>query len=396
MSKLVETIERLNESVEEFTKDTGRKVAGLEQSTKDADRKAAGLEDRIERMEALSDRPNFAGGNAADIEHKALDSYLRTGDDKHFREFKSWTAGAVDGSNAVPEEISNQMLLQILQMSPLREHARILQASTGDFKFLVADDAQVASWGAEATTRSVTSTAYINSVTPTGGEQWVTIQASNWFVEDANFNVARFVIDEAVRQFAAAESEAFCTGSGSNRPTGLTNGATSSSDDQSSPLRAFGTFQHVASGDAATLGGDMLSSPQGDIVEILSNTVAAIRAGYLANAKWYMNPGTKANLIQKRDLHGRPIVESGLMGDPDRLLGYPIIVAEHLPAIGSNTLPIWFGDMFSGYTIVDRTGLRIIVDQVTNRGHTIWYISRRVYGAPADTAALKAVKIATS
>jgi len=171
MSKLVETIERLNESVEEFTKDTGRKVAGLEQSTKDADRKAAGLEDRIERMEALSDRPNFAGGNAADIEHKALDSYLRTGDDKHFREFKSWTAGAVDGSNAVPEEISNQMLLQILQMSPLREHARILQASTGDFKFLVADDAQVASWGAEATTRSVTSTAYINSVTPTGGEQ---------------------------------------------------------------------------------------------------------------------------------------------------------------------------------------------------------------------------------
>jgi len=216
------------------------------------------------------------------------------------------------------------------------------------------------------------------------------------FVEDANFNVARFVIDEAVRQFAAAESEAFCTGSGSNRPTGLTNGATSASGDQSSPLRAFGTFQHVASGTAATLGGDMLSSPQGDIVSILSNTVAALRAGYLANSKWFMNPSVKANLIQKRDLNGRPIVESGLMGDPDRLLGYPIVVAEHLPAIGADALPIWFGDMLSGYTIVDRTGLRIIVDQVTNRGHTIWYISRRVYGAPADTAALKAVKIATS
>ena len=75
---------------------------------------------------------------------------------------------------------------------------------------------------------------------------------------------------------------------------------------------------------------------------------------------------------------------------------YPIVVAEHLPAIGTDTLPIWFGDMRSAYTIVDRTGLNIIVDQVTTRGHTIWYISRRVYGSPADTAALKAVKVATS
>ena len=125
-------------------------------------------------------------------------------------------------------------------------------------------------------------------------------------------------------------------------------------------------------------------------------TVAALRAGYLGNAKWFMNPATKAALIQKRDLDGRPIVESGLMGDPDRILGYPIVIAEHLPAVGSNTLPIWFGDMYAGYTIADRVGLNVIVDQVTVRGHTIWYVSRRVYGAPADTNALKAVKCAAS
>ena len=79
------------------------------------------------------------------------------------------------------------------------------------------------------------------------------------------------------------------------------------------------------------------------------DTVAALRAGYLANSAWYMNPSVKAAIIKKRDSTGRPLIESGLMGDPDRLLGYPIRIAEHLAAIAANSLPIWFGDMGGGY-----------------------------------------------
>ena len=55
-----------------------------------------------------------------------------------------------------------------------------------------------------------------------------------------------------------------------------------------------------------------------------------------------------------------------------------------------------FGDMSAGYLVADRVGIKVIVDQVTTRGHTLWYISRRVYGAPLDTAGLKTLKIATS
>ncbi len=97
-----------------------------------------------------------------------------------------------------------------------------------------------------------------------------------------------------------------------------------------------------------------------------------------------------------RDANGRQLIESGLMGDPDRLLGYPIRVAEHVASIGSNTLPIWFGDMNAGYLVVDRGDLVIVRDEVTTYGHIYFYIGRRVYGAKLDTNALKAVKIATS
>lgn len=52
--------------------------------------------------------------------------------------------------------------------------------------------------------------------------------------------------------------------------------------------------------------------------------------------------------------------------------------------------------MAAGYVIADRVGLKINVDQVTTRGHMIYYISRRVYGSPSDTNALKAIKCAFS
>jgi HK97 family phage major capsid protein len=59
MSKLTETIERIGTGVETFTADADRKIVGLEQFSKDADRKMGGLKDRIERMEALGDRPQM-------------------------------------------------------------------------------------------------------------------------------------------------------------------------------------------------------------------------------------------------------------------------------------------------------------------------------------------------
>lgn len=334
-------------------------------------------------------------GPGSQREWKDLDRALRTGK----LESKAWQAGAVDGSNAVPEVIHNEMYVQLVQRSPIRQEANVVRASSGDFKVVVADDAQAGGWSSETGTRNATANAYLNSVTIPIAEQYALVQMYNHFREDAQFDMAKFVVNEAYRQFAAGEASAFVSGTGSNQPKGFAYAATSAIVDGSgvSPERGFGVFQHIASGYAATLGGDMLSSPQGDIVATLSNTVAALRTGYLPNAKWFMNPGTKATLIQMRDLDGRPIIESGLMGNPDKILGYPIVVAEHMPAIDTNALPIAFGDMRSAYTVADHTaGLRVIVDEVTTKGMVSYYIYRRVGGAPTDTNALKFVKCATS
>lgn len=367
-------------------------------------------EDQVSELKAdLADMkervytPAFNGGPSADSvpseEKLAFDAYLRTGDKGALLEVgaaKAWSATTGDAANAVPKEIAKQVERLILQQSPIRQFSKVVKAESGDYRHLVSNDDMGASWSSEAATRTETTTPTLESVEPTGGELYAVVKVSRWFLEDSTFDAAEFIISEAARQFAVAESTAFITGDGTNRPTGFANGATSSSGDQDSPQRAFGTYQHIASGVAGDLPGDMLTSPQGDPVAVFADVVAATRAGYLPNSAWYMNPSVKAAIIKKRDLNGRQLIESGLMGDPDRLLGYPIRIAERLASIGSDTLPIWFGDMSAGYLVVDRGDLIIIRDEFSVYGHVFFYLARRVYGNPCDTNSLTAIKIATS
>ena len=79
-------------------------------------------------------------------------------------------------------------------------------------------------------------------------------------------------------------------------------------------------------------------------------------------------------------------------GEPARLLGYPVEIDEAMPDIGSDTTPIGFGNWRRGYAIVDRPGMKLIRDNVTKKGWTKLYFSKRVGGAPMDTNAIKFLK----
>ena len=385
--QVLEVLEDLGKDWKQFKADHNSQVSEIK----------ADLVDIKERVYT----PGFNGGPSAGAvpseEQKAFDVFLRTGDKGALIEAKAWSATTGDAANAVPQQIAEQVERLILQQSPIRRYAKVVKATSGDYRHLVSNDDMGASWSSESATRSETATPTLEKVEPTGGELFAVVKVSRWFLEDATFDPGNFIISEAARQFAVAESTAFVSGNGTNRPTGFANGATSATADQgASPERAFGTYQHIASGVAADLPGDMLSSPQGDPAAVFVDTVAATRAGYLPNSAWYMNPSVKAAIIKKRDLNGRQLIESGLMGDPDRLLGYPIRIAEHLAAIAANSLPIWFGDMGAGYLVVDRGDLIIIRDEITTYGHVFFYLARRVYGYPCDTNSLTALKIATS
>ena len=69
-----------------------------------------------------------------------------------------------------------------------------------------------------------------------------------------------------------------------------------------------------------------------------------------------------------------------------------------MPSIGANTYPILFGDFKQAYMIVDRTGLTIMRDELTQAasGTIRFYGFKRTGGQVIKPEAIKKLKIATS
>jgi HK97 family phage major capsid protein len=57
--------------------------------------------------------------------------------------------------------------------------------------------------------------------------------------------------------------------------------------------------------------------------------------------------------------------------------------------VGSAKFPVAFGDFRRGYVLVDRVGLRITRDNVTNVGFVRFYIRRREGGIVLNNDAIK-------
>jgi len=133
--------------------------------------------------------------------------------------------------------------------------------------------------------------------------------------------------------------------------------------------------------------------------DALHDTLTALRPAYRKGdgVAWIMNSAT-ANVIRKmKDGQGNYLwTQSIVMGQPDRLLGYPVTLDEGMPDIAANSYSVAFGNWRRGYAIVDKPGLRLIVDRVTKKGWTKMYFSKRVGGGVVDSNAIKLLKFATS
>ena len=83
-------------------------------------------------------------------------------------------------------------------------------------------------------------------------------------------------------------------------------------------------------------------------------------------------------------------------GEPARLLGYPVLIAEDMHDVGANQYPIAFGDFNAGYTIVERPDMRIQRDPFTQKPHVLFFATKRVGGGVVDFEAIRLLKVAAT
>jgi HK97 family phage major capsid protein len=110
-----------------------------------------------------------------------------------------------------------------------------------------------------------------------------------------------------------------------------------------------------------------------------------------------MNSRTAGVIRKLKDADGRYLWSDGIsQGEPARLLGYPVLIAEDMPDVANDAFAIAFGDFRAGYTIAERPDLRVLRDPFSAKPNVLFYATKRVGGGVSDYAAIKLLRFAVS
>ncbi len=326
-------------------------------------------------------RPALSGARDRTEVKGFIDGYLRRGSTT---EVKSITGQVpAEGGYAVPQEVDAVIARELVDISPIRAIAQVVQTGSAGYRKLVTRGGTASGWVSETAARPETDTPEFAEIAPPSGELYASPAASQTMLDDAAFDLESWLASEIATEFARAEGAAFVSGNGTDQPKGFLAAPTSVLGDGA---RDFGSLQYVGSGDANGLGGTAET--------VLIDLVHALKAGHRQGASFVMNSATLAEIRKLKTGDGAFLWQPGLVdGQPDRLLGYPVVEAEDMPDIAGNAFPIAFGNFRHGYLIAERSATQILRDPFTNKPFVHFYATRRVGGQVLDSAAIKLMKI---
>ena len=336
---------------------------------------------RLDRLGRGPRAPLEGGRGGAEVKG-FVDGYLRQGRETEVKAVQGTVPA--DGGYAVPREIDAAIARQLTLVSPIRQIAQVVQVGSAGYRKLVTLGGTASGWAAETAARPETGTPTFAEIAPPSGDLYANPAASQAMLDDAAFDLEAWLASEIATEFARAEGAAFVSGNGTNRPKGFLIQPTSAQDDGA---RAFGALQFIGSGNATGLG---------DTIEMkLIDLVHALKAGHRQGASWVMNSATLAAVRKLKTDDGAFLWQPGIAaGQPDRLLGYPVVEAEDMPDVAANAFPIAFGNFKAGYLIAERGATTILRDPFTNKPFVHFYATKRIGGQVLDSEAIKLLKIA--
>ncbi len=341
------------------------------------------VKSRLERVSRAAARPALSGSDAGTApEVKSyVEGYLRKGETSELKSI----SGAVlsDGGYAVPRQIDEVISATLLRMSPLRSVCQVVQVGSAGYRKLITTGGTASGWVSETAARPGTNTPTFVEIVPPTGELYANPAASQAMLDDAQFNLETWLGGEIAMEFARAEGAAFVSGTGTNQPKGFLGAPTAATADAA---RAFGTLQFIATGNAATLG----TNPENKLIDL----VHSLKSGHRQGATWVMNSATLAEVRKLKASDGSFLWQPGIAaGQPDRLVGYPVVEADDMPDIAAGAFPVAFGNFYNGYLIAERGATSILRDPFTNKPFVHFYAVKRVGGQVLDSEAIKLLKI---
>ena len=337
---------------------------------------------RLDKVSRAASRPALGASATVSEEVKGfVDGYLRRGRETEVKSISGVTPG--DGGYAVPQQIDAIIARELAEISPIRSIAQVVQTGSAGYRKLVSTGGTASGWASETAARPETDTPNFAEIAPPTGDLYANPAASQAMLDDAGFDLESWLANEIAVEFARAEGSAFVNGTGTDQPEGFLTAPNSIAEDG---LRPFGTMQYIGSGDAN--GFD--AAPDAKLIDLIHS----MKAGHRQGASFVMNSATLATVRKLKTADGAFLWQPGMIeGQPDRLLGYPVVEAEDMPDIAGGAFPIAFGNFRHGYLIAERSATSVLRDPFSNKPFVHFYATKRVGGKVLDSNAIKLLKI---
>lgn len=351
---------------------------------------AGGSDDEAKAVEAFAKER----GAPVDLEayrayKKGLGAYMRKGEQVSADERKAMSVGSdPDGGYAVTPDTSGRMVKRIYETSPMRQVASVVTIGTDRLEGFNDLGEGAAGWVGETAPRPATGTPQLGKWEIPVHEVYAFPQATQKLLDDAMFDVEGWLADKTADKISRMENTAYVAGDGTGKPRGLLSYPVAATPDAS---RAWGIFEYVATGTSAGFG----TTTNG--TDKLIDLVYSVKAAYRQGASFLTSRATIGAIRKLKDGQGNYVWQPSLNALQGGLvLGFPVVDAEDMPAIGADSLSIAFGDFKETYQIVDRIGIRVLRDPFTNKPYVGFYTTKRTGGAAISFEAVKFLKFGTT
>ena len=355
--------------------------------------KLARIDRTLDDLSLKMARPGLAGHAAEPAsprsgpvrEHKAaFDTYVRKGETARLTslEQKALSVGTgADGGYLVPAETEAAVMRALRSVSPIRAIAGNRQVSGSVYKKPFSITGAGTGWVGETAARPETTTPTLAELSFPTMELYAMPAATSALLDDAAVNIDEWIADEVRAAFAEQEGNAFIVGNGVNKPKGFLDYTKIANASWS-----WGNIGFIATGAA---GAFPASNPTDKLIDL----AYAVKSGYRANAHFVMSRATQAVIRKFKDGDGNYIWQPAQRpGETPSLLGHPVVEAEDMPAIATDSFSIAFGDFRRGYLVVDRVGIRVLRDPYSSKPYVLFYTTKRVGGGVQDFDAIKLLK----
>ena len=335
-----------------------------------------GLQERIAAMETRLNRPGTQQeqqDQTATQHRAAFINYLRRGNQLSETELRALTvANDQQAGYLAPAEVSTEIIREITEFSPIRQYATVRQTTAPSVKYPKRTGITNAKWEGEIE-EAEESTVTFGQTEIIAKRLTTYVDISNSLLMGSDGAAEAEVRLAFAEDFGKKESTAFVLGDGFKQPEGILTSA---------------AVPYFANGHATNLSTDALIG-----------LMYSLPAQYRNRGVWVLNGTSLATVRKLKDGQGNYLWQPSIqVGQPETLLGRPVVEAIDMPDIAANAFPIAFGDLSTAYRIVDRQQLGVLSDPYTQatRAITRMHGTRWVGGGVVQPSAIKKLKMATS